>query len=108
MIKVYVASPIAHYFGVYGKEQGINYAKRHALAVSKQVKELGHIPISAPLMFLGVFDEQKERELAVRAGLMVLATCNAFAYRECDLLLSEGMHKELELAKKLGLEIIEL
>lgn len=108
MKKVYVASPIAHYFGVYGKEQGINYAKRHALAVSKQVKELGHIPISAPLMFLGVFDEPKERELAMRAGLMVLATCNAFAYRECDLLISEGMREELEEARLRKMEIIEL
>lgn len=108
MKKVYVASPVAHYFGVYGKEQGLNYAKRHALAVSKQVKELGHIPISAPLMFLGVFDEPKERDLAMRAGLIILSLCDAFAYRKCDLILSEGMREELEGARLRKIEIIEL
>lgn len=108
MKKVYIASPIAHYIGVYGKDQGIKYARRHALAVSKQVKELGYIPISTPLMFLGVYEEPKERELAMRAGLMVLATCNAFAYRVCDLLLSEGMREELEEARLRKMEIIDL
>lgn len=108
MKKVYVASPIAHYFGVYGKKQGINYARRHALEVSKQVKELGHIPISAPLMFLGVFDEPKERDLAIKAGLIILSLCDAFAYRKCDLILSEGMREELEGARLRKIEIIEL
>lgn len=108
MKKVYVASPVAHYIGVYGKKQGINYVRRHALEVSKQVKELGHIPISLPLMFCGVYAESKERDLAMRAGLIILSLCDAFAYRKCDLILSEGMREELEEARLRDMEIIEL
>lgn len=106
--KVYVASPIAHYFKVYGSAMGLKFARRHAMELSKEVKKLGHIPISAPLMFLGVYDEPEERELAMCAGFMILASCNAFAYRECDLLLSKGIQEELEEAKLRKMEVIEL
>ena len=108
MKKVYVASPVAHYIGVHGENKGIDYVRRHALEVSKQVKELGHIPISLPLMFCGVYSESKERDLAMRSGLIILSLCDAFAYRKCDLILSEGMREELEEARLRKMEIIEL
>lgn len=108
MGKAYVASPVAYYFRNYGEIKGLKFARRHAIAVCREIKALGYIPISAPLLFLGVYNETQERDLAMNAGLMVLESCDAFAYRECDLILSEGIQEELKEAKLRKMEIVEL
>lgn len=105
----YVCSPIKHYYRVASNERlAIKHAKAHAMQLAREIKALGYIPISAPLMFLGVYNEPLEREEALRASLRVLTTCQALAYRECDLLISEGIKCEVEEATLRGMEVIKL
>lgn len=107
---VCVGTPIKHYYDVFDKAQATRLARRHAIEVSKEVIKRWHhyTPIAPALNLLDLYCEKTEREEAFCSALAILMQCKAYAYRKCDLLLSEGMHKELELAKKLGLEIIEL
>lgn len=107
---VCVGTPIKHYYDRFEGSQATRLAKRHAIEVSKEVIRRWHnyTPISPALNLLDLYCEKTEREEAFCSALAILKNCKAYAYRECDLLISEGMHKELELAKKLGLEIIEL
>lgn len=107
---VCVGTPIKHYFSRFDKAQATRLAKRHAIEVSKEVFKRWHhyTPIAPALSLLDLYCEVTQREEALCSALSILMQCKAYAYRKCDLLLSEGMHKELELAKKLGLEIIEL
>lgn len=108
MKKAYVASPVAHYFGVYGKDAGLKLAKKHAMMLSKLTKERGYIPISVPLMFLDVLEEPKDRDFALMAGISILKTCDVFCYLERDLPYSAGMQAELEEAESRKMEIIAL
>lgn len=108
MKKYYVATPIKHYFENYDNKKALELARNHAIAVSREVKKLGVIPVSAPLMMLGVYEEPEERELAIKIGLAILNGCDGIAYRECDLSLSDGMRYELAVAKTLGIEIKKL
>lgn len=105
----YICSPIKHYFQ-FGSNHNhcLKLAKAHAMQLAREVKALGYIPISAPLMFLGVYDEPLEREEALIASLRVLTTCHALAYRECDLIISEGIKWEVEEATLRGMEVIKL
>lgn len=107
---VCVGTPIKHYFDRFEGSQATRLAKRHAIEVSKEVIKRWHhyTPIAPALNLLDLYCEKTEREEALCSALAILKNCKAYAYRGCDLLLSEGMHKELELAKKLGLEVIEL
>lgn len=104
----YVCSPIKHYWSLENVSNPSALAKAHAMQLAREVKALGYIPISAPLMFLGVYSEPLEREEALRASLRVLTTCHALAYRECDLLISEGIKCEVEEARLRGMEVIKL
>ena len=103
----YVCSPIQYYYQL-SEAHAMKLAKAHAMQLAREVKALGYIPISAPLMFLGVYREPLERELALRASLRVLSTCQALAYKECDLIISEGIKCEVEEAKLRGIEVIKL
>lgn len=100
----YVCSPIRSYY-----ERGrADQAKAHAKELALKVKAMGYIPISTPLLFIDIYKEGEEREEALRASLRVLTTCHALAYRECDLIISEGIKCEVEEAKARGMEVIKL
>lgn len=107
----YIASPVKLFFKkhIEDKYLGNEYAYLKALENVKLFrKKFGndYIPISAPLMFLKVYDENTEREEAFDAGLEILKMCDVFAYRVDDYSESEGIKKELELAKRIEIETI--
>lgn len=65
-----------------------------------------YIPISAPLLFLKVYDENNERKEALEAGLEILKKCDIFAYKTDDYIKSKGLRGEYRIAKEIGVEII--
>lgn len=103
----YIASPIAYFYVGRPANSAKNVAKRVARELAKSAKRRGYAPISAPLALLDVYNEQEEREQAFEVALQILKKCDVFFYNKDDLPKSEGMKKELEIAKELGLEIIE-
>lgn len=111
-IVAYIASPVHIYIRnaktyddyVFGLEN----ARSHATAVAIKAKEMGYIPVSAPMTFLSVYDERTEREIALEACFSVLKKCDVFFYDTRDLHKSEGMRKELEFAQKNGLTIVAI
>lgn len=111
-IVAYIASPVNTYIRnaktyddyVFGLEN----ARSHATAVAIKAKEMGYIPVSAPMTFLSVYDEMTEREIALEACFSILKKCDVFFYDTRDLHKSEGMRKELEFAQKNGLTIVAI
>ena len=102
---VYVASPFRAI--ACPDRDRLYYAKRIALEEAKKLKGHGYIPLSPVLLFDGIYNEQKERELALKAGLALLETCDyIYVSTHRDSKNSEGIKAELEHAEKLG--IIEL
>lgn len=106
--RCYVASPINFFYKTNHPKIAISLAKKRAINLSLKVKQLGYIPISAPLLFLDLFDEKKERQEAFKASLQVLCCCQIFAYCPRDLEISKGIREELEEAHMRGMKIIEL
>lgn len=107
----YIASPVKVYFEKYpgDKEIANEYAYLKALQNMREFKRIygnNYIPISAPLLFLKVYDENTEREEAFQAGLEILKKCDVFAYKADDYIKSKGIRDEYKLAKEIGLEII--
>lgn len=107
----YIASPVKVYFEKYphDKEIANEYAYLKALQNMREFKRIygnNYIPISAPLLFLKVYDENTEREEAFQAGLEILKKCDVFSYKVCDYINSKGIRDEYKLAKEIGLEII--
>lgn len=107
----YIASPVKVYFEKYpdDKEIANEYAYLKALQNMREFKRIygnKYIPISAPLLFLKVYDENTEREEAFQAGLEILKRCDVFAYTVDDYMKSKGIRDEYKLAKELGLEIV--
>lgn len=107
----YIASPVKVYFEKYpdDKEIANEYAYLKALQNMREFKRIygnKYIPISAPLLFLKVYDENTEREEAFQAGLEILKRCDVFAYNVDDYMKSKGIRDEYKLAKELGLEIV--
>lgn len=107
----YIASPVKVYFEKYpdDKEIANEYAYLKALQNMREFKRIygnNYIPISAPLLFLKVYDENTEREEAFQAGLEILKKCDVFAYKADDYIKSKGIRDEYKLAKELDIEII--
>lgn len=108
----YVASPLSVFYKE-GEDKGesvvlINTrAKLRAFDILSQCKrELkDYAPLSPVLCFMGVFDDVFEREEVFKKCIALLKKCDAFVYRQADLEISEGIKKELELAKEFGLKI---
>lgn len=108
----YIASPVSMY--VKGAKtcddyyEGVKNAEAHAAKVAIKAKDMGYIPVSAPMTFLSVYDERTEREIALEACFSILKKCDVFFYDMKDLHKSEGMRKELEFAQKNGLTIVAI
>lgn len=107
----YIASPVKVYFEKYpgDKEIANEYAYLKALQNMREFKRIygnNYIPISAPLLFLKVYDENTEREEAFQAGLEILKKCDVFAYKADDYIKSKGIRYEYKIAKELEIEII--
>ncbi|WP_305862489.1 DUF7768 domain-containing protein [Helicobacter cholecystus] len=71
----------------------------------RAVKEMGYIPLSPVLLFAKVYCEESEREKALKDGLALLGRCHCF-YEVKSAYKSEGMQKEREVAKQLGLTLL--
>lgn len=104
----YVCSVVSAWFLLNNPREAKKRAKKEAIKRSRQVRERGYIPLSTPLMWLDCMEEKIERDLALRAGIALLKKCDAIAFSESDLMLSEGIREELEEAKIMGKEIVRL
>lgn len=71
----------------------------------KEVKEKGYIPLSPVLILAKVYCEKSEREEALKDGLALLSKCHCF-YEVKSAFKSEGMQKEREMARDLGLTLL--
>jgi len=108
MKKVYVASPVRpvldHSIDEYSAYAQISW---FASQGCKAVKEMGHIPVSPILAFDGVYDEFTERDAIDKACEALLLSCDYIhvvhtPYNKE----SKGIARELELAKKHGIETL--
>lgn len=103
----YIASPVRDYYENF-PENKIEMMVEHAKKISQEAKKMGYIPISPVIMFVDIYDDEMNREEVLSDDLCILERCDAFVYRHSDLKKSVGMQKELECAKELGLEIIDI
>lgn len=98
---VYVASPYS----------GLDQAKAFELAVeaSREIKEAGFVPVNPIMLFDGIYNEDTEREAALKAGLKVLESCDYIYINKINGYWedSEGIKAELEMARKKGIYEIE-
>lgn len=107
----YIASPVAKF---YEEARGdLNIAADNAIKHAERVAQIamerfGIIPVSVPMMFLRLYDELTQRQEAFNGCLEILKRCDAFFYLEEDLVTSEGMQKERELAEQWGKIILSL
>lgn len=111
----YVTSLVAHHLEFKDKieDNPFGYTTQdairdNALQNSKIAKDLGYIPISTPLMWLGLYDDNNDRDLILNNCLEVLKKCNAILYKESEFEISEGIKLEVRFAKQNGLKIIKI
>lgn len=104
----YIASPVARYISAFEYDVGVLNAKNHAARIATIAKTRGYIPVSVPLMFLDVYDEREEREVALEACFSILKKCDVFFYDRRDLHKSEGMRCELKFAQENGITIVAI
>lgn len=72
------------------------------------IKAIGHIPISPVLAFDGVYDEFTERDQIDAACEELLLSCDAIYVVQTDYNEdSRGIARELEIAAKNGIKILE-
>lgn len=99
---VYVATPYAGLRGVSETNRpflAAQIAKNECLKVAKA----GYVPISPVLAFGGIFSEN-EREKTMSACLELLSHCSYVCFSShVDAAVSQGMKKEREYAKELGI-----
>lgn len=102
----YVASPLKNILEL---ENYTPKAWQRAIDLAENgcraVKEMGYIPLSPVLLFAKVYCEEKQREEALKDGLALLSKCHCF-YEVKSAYKSEGMQKEREAAKDLGLTLL--
>ena len=117
-MKVYIASPVRPILDAFKEVGGDNedtiyraFANISWLALlgCEVVKKLGHAPISPVLAFDGVYDEFTERDKIDAACEALLLACDFIyvvdtPYNER----SKGIARELEIAAKNGIEILEV
>lgn len=104
----YIASPVAFFFISRTEKQGERVAKTYAKRLSEEAKKMGFIPVSCPIMFLGLYNESVEREQALDDSLSVMKKCDVFFYKKDDVAKSRGIQNELKVAKEIGMEIVEI
>ncbi|WP_334095590.1 hypothetical protein [Helicobacter typhlonius] len=80
----------------------------YAIKGAQIIKEMGYTPLSPVLNFEGVYEEESEREVILKAGLELLKVCDGILivntpYSDT----SAGMVLELESAKRLNLALYE-
>ncbi len=104
---VYIASP---YAGLSCARKERHYvAKRIALKECEKIRKAGFIPLSPILAFDGIYDEERDRESVLLAGMELLLRCDYIhAAKHPDSPHSPGMKAELEYAKKNGILEIEI
>lgn len=102
---LYVASPIAAFYNNPSIKDPQTQCQDYARNLCSVVKKAGFIPVNAALNFVGVYSEENEREAAMECAFELLKRCDAIAYTDIDFMLSSGIKKEVELAKKLGIDI---
>ena len=108
MKKVYVASPVRQVLEDDALDDNLAIAKGMALSGCLAVKGMGMLPVSPILAFDGVYDEFTERESIDVACEALLLACDFIyvvdtPYNEQ----SKGITRELEIAYKNGIEILE-
>lgn len=110
MRKCYVATPVKKFWDRkdWNEHLKIDAIRHEAVKASRLVKQLGCLPISAPQMFIEVLSEDCEREIALEYGRELLSMCECFAYFESDLVDSDGIRSELEIAMREGKRIFNL
>ena len=108
MRMVYVATPYAGLSGVSEKKRPF-LARYIAKNACIRVREAGYIPISPVLAFSGVFSEE-QRDEVLKAGLELLSHCSYVYFYDLhpDAFNSEGMRKEREYARELGISELDL
>lgn len=86
------------------KEEGVDMAIAHAKNMSILTKALGYVPLSTPLMFCGVYDDVKDRDLLINVGIDLMKRCHTFIFDSRLLPISNGLNGEYELAKSIKSE----
>ena len=96
MKKIYICSPFRGNVAE-NIEKALHYCRKVALA--------GDMPIAPHLYFTQFLDNAKpdERNIGLKFGLELVKLCDkVYVYGEP----SEGMQAEIELAEKLGIEVV--
>jgi len=106
---VYVASPVRYILSIcFDPKKASEIIIGLALKGCDRVREAGHIPFSPVLAFNGVYDEFKERKKIEEACETLLRRCDEILVVESRYnQYSEGIKKELALAKELGITQVE-
>lgn len=115
----YVASQVSVFYEIHKNDANLPRNERESSELSANVRKnatdlclealkRGFIPLSTPKIFDCVYDEVKEREIALQDCLTLLQRCDVFLYSKSQQLKSKGITLELEEAKRLNLEIVEL
>ncbi|PAF49594.1 hypothetical protein BKH41_02715 [Helicobacter sp. 12S02232-10] len=100
----YVASPYASVRRALEPMDWVSIVRGYALKGARHAKMMGFIPISPILCFDGVYNEESERLEVLADGLEFLRNCQSIIEIKTPYSNnSEGMKKELALAKSLGL-----
>lgn len=107
---IYVSSPYkAVLESIEDKQEAQEKIISYALQGAAAIKEMGYTPLSPVLCFEGVYQEESERELALKGSLELLKVCDGVLFVSTPYSsLSSGMALELESAKKLGIQIYEM
>lgn len=116
MKKIFVCSPYIGNMDIHcpsTQEQENEVIEQHlfkAKAICRAIVLGGDIPIAPHLYFTQFLNDKNEvhRRLGINAGLELLKECEKVAVFTICCGTSKGMKIELDLAKKLGITIIEV
>ena len=98
--KAYVCAPYSA-----DLEIAIDANIRRAIDYAEAIYKLGYIPITPHVLFSFIKNEESEddRKWAVKADLEILKMCDVLFI--CGDKVTRGMKKEIQFAKKIGLQI---
>lgn len=99
--KIYVASKYAG---------DVQTNIENAIWCCRYVIDRGYMPVASHLLYPQILDDNlpRERELGLMFGLALLATCDEVWAFTVDGVVSSGMAKEIEEAKRLGIPVRKL
>lgn len=109
MKKVYIASPVHPILEKHKQNENIAWELIFECSTigCYEVKIMGHIPISPIRAFLDVFEEYDERETIDKACEALLLSCDYIYVVDTPYNKdSKGIARELELAKKHGIKVL--